>query len=183
MAKVCRNRLRVAGRPNFSQIVHVWWQRRWWCSFELMLICLFEVLQTAVTLPDAGAQNLQGYTPVAGDHMADPHWLGSGPLPALADRKLQHLEISFKLVNQNEMDQMRSQMQDPSSPLYGHYLTRQQFLANFRCKIHFPGMVVRPRRWSCQAGLSQVGGVVISTQRLLLTTPHPTQRLIPSMPR
>jgi hypothetical protein len=31
-------------------------------------------------------------------------------------------------------------------------------------------------------GLFQLGRV-INTQRLLLTTPHPTQRWIPSMPR
>src|ERR1700733_2797702 len=49
----------------------------------------------------------------------------------LADTTRLNLAIGLPLRNQNELDALLTQLQDPGSPNFGHYLTSQQFAAEF----------------------------------------------------
>ena len=61
-----------------------------------------------------------------------PHAVAtSRVLNHLADTTRLNLAIGLPLRNQNELDALLTQLQDPGSPNFGHYLTSQQFAAEF----------------------------------------------------
>ena len=55
----------------------------------------------------------------------------SRALNQLADSTRLDLAIGLPLRNQNELDALLAQLQDPASPNFGHYLSAQQFAAEF----------------------------------------------------
>jgi len=85
-----------------------------------------------ILLSDARAQGLQGYAQIADDHLVDSSWLGANATPASPDKKLPHLEIGFKIVHKDQADELARQMTNPSSPLYGHGMSTEEYLDRFR---------------------------------------------------
>ena len=68
-------------------------------------------------------QVLSGHVP--------PAVANSRALNQLADSTRLDLAIGLPLRNQNELDALLAELQDPASPNFGHYLSPQQFAAEF----------------------------------------------------
>ena len=86
--------------------------------------CLALVLPLLTsTLLAAGPQILQGHVPAAVTHMA--------PLGSLPETSNLNLAITLPLRNQAALSNLLSQIYDPASPKYHHYLTPQEFTEQF----------------------------------------------------
>jgi subtilase family serine protease len=85
--------------------------------------CLTGLVITWAAAAANAQQVLSGHVPRA---VAD-----SRALNHLADTTRLNLSIGLPLRNQNELDALLAQLQDPASPNFGHYLSAQQFAAEF----------------------------------------------------
>jgi subtilase family serine protease len=85
--------------------------------------CLAGLLISWTSAAANAQQVLSGHVPHA---VAD-----SRTLNHLADTTRLDLAIGLPLRNQNELDALLAQLQDPASPNFGHYLSARQFTAEF----------------------------------------------------
>jgi subtilase family serine protease len=85
--------------------------------------CVAAVLLCAVPAEASGQQVLPGHVPRA---VAD-----SRALNKLPDATRLNLAIGLPLRNQGELDELLAQLADPESAQFGHYLSAEQFAAEF----------------------------------------------------
>ncbi len=85
--------------------------------------CLAGLLFSAAAAEANAQQVLSGHVPHA---VAD-----SRTFNHLTETTRLDLAIGLPLRNQNELDALLTQLQDPASPNFGHYLSAQQFAAEF----------------------------------------------------
>jgi Pro-kumamolisin, activation domain len=85
--------------------------------------CLAALLMSAAPREANAQQVLSGHVPHA--------VASSRVLNKLPDATRLNLAIGLPLRNQNELDALLAQLSDPASPNFGHYLTPEQFAAEF----------------------------------------------------
>jgi uncharacterized membrane protein len=89
----------------------------------LAMACAALLFSTSLHAQTAGRHFLRGQVPAA---VADAR-----PLHEMAATKRLNLAIGLPLRNQAQLETLISQISDPSSPNYHHYLTAKQFAAQF----------------------------------------------------
>ena len=92
-------------------------------SLPLMTACVAAVLICGALVKANAQQVLTGHVPHA---VAD-----SRAVTRLAGTSRLNLAIGLPLRNQNELDELLAQLSDPASPNFGHYLSAEQFAAEF----------------------------------------------------
>ena len=84
--------------------------------------CLAGLLLSAAAAEANAQQVLSGHV---------PHAVAVRGLQRPTETTRLDLAIGLPVRNQNELDALLAQLQDPASPNFGHYLSAQQFAAEF----------------------------------------------------
>jgi kumamolisin len=97
--------------------------QRFYQSIPLTAACVAALLMRSAAVEANAQQVLLGHVPHA---IASSHALSK-----LQDRTRLNIAIGLPLRNQNELDALLRQLSDPASPKFGHYLSAEQFAAQF----------------------------------------------------
>ena len=92
-------------------------------SIPLTAACVAALLMPSAAIEANAQQVLLGHVPHA---VASSHALSK-----LEDTTRLNIAIGLPLRNQNELDALLLQLSDPASPKFGHYLSAEQFAAQF----------------------------------------------------